>query len=84
MFLETYTTPETCVGVVKAWKVHKKNPAQLLSGIPAQHAADLEMLESFEEASSGLSGSIDCIRVDGATDEGPTHYEVQFMWTEAI
>lgn len=25
---------------------------------------------------------IDCIRVDGASDEGPTHLEVQFLWTE--
>lgn len=25
---------------------------------------------------------IDCIRVDGATDEGPSHEEVQFYWTE--
>ena len=74
MFLGTDTTPETCVGIVKAHNVHKKNPAQ--------HAADLEMLETFDEARNGLSGCIDCIRVDGATDEGPSHYEVQFMWTE--
>ena len=25
---------------------------------------------------------IDCIRVDGASDEGPSHHEVQFWWTE--
>ena len=25
---------------------------------------------------------IDCIRVDGASDEGPSHLEVQFWWTE--
>ncbi|CAB4005889.1 Chromatin modification-related YNG2 [Paramuricea clavata] len=74
MFLETETTPETCIGVVKAHKVHHKNPAQ--------HASDLEMLESNDEAKSSLAGQIDCIRVDGATDEGPSHYEVQFMWTE--
>ncbi len=24
---------------------------------------------------------IECIRVDGAADEGPSHEEVQFMWT---
>ena len=24
---------------------------------------------------------IECIRVDGATDEGPAHLEVQFWWT---
>ena len=25
---------------------------------------------------------IDCVRVDGAMDEGPSHNEVQFFWTE--
>ena len=25
---------------------------------------------------------IDCIRVDGAVDEGPTHVEIQFLWGE--
>jgi hypothetical protein len=25
---------------------------------------------------------VDCIGVDGAGDEGPSHFEVQFMWTE--
>ena len=25
---------------------------------------------------------VDCIRVDGASDEGPSRLEVQFMWTE--
>ena len=25
---------------------------------------------------------IECIRVDGAVDEGPIHEEVQFVWTE--
>ena len=25
---------------------------------------------------------VDCIRVDGATDEGPSILEVQFLWTE--
>ena len=25
---------------------------------------------------------IDCIRVDGTSDEGPSHHEVQFWWTE--
>ena len=25
--------------------------------------------------------AVDCIRVDGAGDEGPSHHEVQFYWT---
>ena len=74
MFLRTHTTPEVCVGVVKASLVHEKNPAQ--------HAADLEILEKFEETCFPISKSIECVRVDGATDEGPSHLEVQFMWTE--
>ena len=26
--------------------------------------------------------TIDCIRVDGGADEGPSHLEVQFRWTK--
>lgn len=25
---------------------------------------------------------VECVRVDGSTDEGPSHHEVQFLWTE--
>ena len=31
---------------------------------------------------SGKVKEIECIRVDGASDEGPSHAEVQFLWTE--
>ena len=79
-FTATRTTAEICVGIVKAPKLHEKSPAQ--------HAADLELLESIEELhplfcnlSNGLPKSIECIRVDGASDEGPGHEEVQFYWT---
>ncbi|CAB3979644.1 Hypothetical predicted protein [Paramuricea clavata] len=48
MFLETETTPETCIGVVKAHTMHKKNPGQ--------HAGDLEMLANHDEAKYALSG----------------------------
>ena len=48
----------------------------------AQHAADLEMLQEFEETKLVLAREIECVRADGATDEGPSHAEVQFMWTE--
>lgn len=78
-FTSTSTTGEVCAGVIKAPKVHQKNPAQ--------HAADLELLESKEElspvfvnGSSGLTKSVECVRVDGASDEGPSHEEVQFWW----
>lgn len=77
-FSATQTTQEVCVGVVKAGLLHHKNPAQ--------HAADIQMLCAKEELSSvfihdGLAKPIDFIRVDGATDEGPWHNEVQFWWT---
>ena len=79
-FSKTKTTPEQCAGVVKASFIYQKNPAQ--------HSADLDMLEEAEELkgafvnpSSGQSKSIECIRVDGAGDENPSHEEVQFWWT---
>ena len=80
-FSKTTTTGEVCVGVVKAAKVHQKNPAQ--------HIADLSMLESKDDLKpvfinplTGLPKSVECVRVDGATDEGPAHDEVQFWWTQ--
>ena len=35
----------------------------------------------FLNPTTGLNKQIDCIRVDGATDEGPSHEAVQFWWT---
>ncbi len=75
MFLETDNTPLGCFGVVKPHDVFPKNPSQ--------HAADLEILEGNVLAKPFLSNKIiDCIRVDGGVDEGPSHIEVQFLWTE--
>lgn len=80
-FTGSDTTPELCAGVVKAQPLFLKNPAQ--------HAADLKLLQekddlklAFLHPSTGMSKSIDCIRVDGAGDEGPLHEEVQFFWSE--
>ncbi len=81
-FSATNTTPQVCVGIVKApSSVHHKNPCQ--------HAADLCMLERQEELKyvfinpeTGDEKAVDCIRVDGASDEGPSHEEVQYYWTE--
>ena len=80
-FTATNSTGEACVGIVKASCLHPKNPCQ--------HATDLKMLETKTELQSvflnpdtGCSKQIDCIRVDGAMDEGPSHEEVQFYWTE--
>lgn len=82
-FTRTDTTMEACVGVVKAPSIiHPKNPCQ--------HASDLEMLEDKEELKpvfvnqgTGDFKAVDCVRVDGASDEGPSHEEVQFYWTSA-
>ena len=80
-FTGTKTTKEICVGVVKATAVFPKNPTQ--------HAADLKMLEHLEPTAQAFVNPltktrkcIECIRVDGASDEGPSHEEVQFLWTE--
>ena len=77
-FTATKTTPEFCAGVVKGSKVYPKNPTQ--------HYSDLVMLSQQKELvhafkNNGIPKRIECIRVDGATDEGPSHDEVRFWWT---
>ena len=79
-FPETESVAEVCVGVVKAPGLHKKNAAQ--------HVADLEMLKTkdelrpvFFDAETNLPKEVECIRVDGGHDEGPSHCEVQYWWT---
>jgi len=75
LFPETETTAQSAAGVVKPHVVFPKNPAQ--------HATDILYLEQKEELKPCFENKIiDCIRVDGATDEGVSHKEVQFMWTE--
>ena len=60
--------------------VHEKSPSQ--------HAADLTILGAVPQLSpvfrrpGGEVKEIECICVDGGTDEGPSHVEVQFLWTE--
>ena len=64
--------------MVKGSKVFPKNAAQ--------HYADLEMLTrmpAFKSVFFNSVGSvkdIECVRVDGAGDEGPSHEEVKFWW----
>ena len=55
----------------------------------AQHSADFKMLldttelePAFINADTKQPKQITCIRVYGASDEGPSHQEVQFWWTE--
>lgn len=78
-FSGTRLTAEVCVGV-KAVPLHKKNPAQ--------HYSDLLMLSQKEclgpvfLRQTGQPKDVDCIRVDGASDEGPGHEIVQYWWTK--
>lgn len=52
------------------------------------HSADLYMLQTKPELRAafftpkGNPKTLECIRVDGASDEGPFHAEVQYWWTE--
>ena len=76
-FTGTATTQELAAGIVKAHGLHWKNPVQ--------HITDFRMLsikDDFSPAFRGAPKMFDCIRVDGATDEGLSHEEVQFVWTE--
>ena len=66
-----------CAGIVKVSLVHEKSPTQ--------HMADLLMLE--EKVQGGFNmlfkdKDTEFVHVDGATDEGPSHVEVQFLWSE--
>lgn len=75
MILPTNTTCQATAGIVKPHMVFPKNASQ--------HTADLAMLENHEEFYDHIAQKkIDCIRVDGASDENPGHDEVQFLWTE--
>lgn len=73
--METENTSDVCAAFVKGQALFRKNAAQ--------HLSDLTMLQqtnpSFKES---LAKDIECIRVDGASDDGPGHDEVQFYWTE--
>ena len=83
-FTQTATTNEVCIGVVKATVLHSKSPSQ--------HAADMQMLSEKDSlrpvffknpySTEPITKDVEFIRVDGGCDEGPSHNEVQFVWTE--
>ncbi|CAB4016500.1 Hypothetical predicted protein [Paramuricea clavata] len=73
LFLDSETTEKACVGIVKPHFTYDKTPTQ--------HYIDLNMLET-KLPNYLIEKPIDCIRVDGAGDEGPAHVEVQFLRTE--
>ena len=41
-----------------------------------------ELIPAFGNVQTGMPKSIECIRVDRASDEGPSPEEVQYCWTE--
>ena len=74
-FTATKTTGEICTGIVKGAGVFPKNAAQ--------HAPDFSLLQdtngvqaAFVNPITGKPKQIECIRVDGATDEGPSHLKI--------
>lgn len=80
-FSKTRSTNDLCVGVVKRTQLHEKNLSQ--------HADDIAMVQAFDFAKSVFCKEnseepkdIECIQVGGGADEGPSHLEVQFLWTE--
>ena len=79
-FPATAKTGEICAGVVKAPGLFEKGPPQ--------HMADLKMVEkqeavqrAFVDTKTGDMKEVECVRVDGSFDEGPSHLEVQYWWT---
>ena len=76
-FSSTGTTAEICAGIVKAIPLHQKNPAQ--------HAHDLNVIETYSEVEPAFFNHITgerkskvCVRVDGGHDEGPSHRRFNF------
>ena len=72
-FMATKTTGKICAGIVKGAGAYPKNAVQ--------HATELSMLEDvatiqpeFINPRNGSTKQIECIRVDGATDKGPSHH----------
>ena len=75
LIMETENTSDVCTAVVKGQALFRKNAAQ--------HLSDLTMLKQTNPSlKESLAKDIECIRVDGASDEGPGQEEVQFYWTE--
>ena len=73
LIMETQNRTQKVLGVVKAHQLYPKDPSQ--------HMADLYIMCKLEDFTADMRKPVDCIRVDEASDEGPTHIEVQFVWT---
>ena len=80
-FPATANTGDICAGVVKAPGIFEKGPQQ--------HMAGLKMLKKehtvepvFVNKNTGSMKEVERVRVDGSYDEGPSHLEVQYWWTQ--
>ena len=78
-FSSTKSTGELCAGVVKPAGVFEKNSAQYYADIEMLQIMD-ELQPPFVNVDSHSNKRIECICVDGAAEEGPSHVEVQFWW----
>ena len=65
-FSRTGTTAELCAGVVKAPKVHGKNPAQHITDL-CKLENHSELIPVFVNMQTGMPKSAECIRLDGAS-----------------
>ena len=74
-FTGTQTTAERCVGVVNHCII--KIPLSMLQTWKCYKGRKNCHLSFFQDSHPKL---FDCIRVDGAADEGPWYEEVQFWW----
>ena len=77
-FSKTNTRNEQCAGVVKASGIHDKTPSQPAADLSILEGQNVMRLAFLNDEAN--SKEIECIRVDGATDEDPSHVEVQFLW----
>ena len=73
LFMETGTNEERAAGIMNNHFSFRKNPSQ--------HAADFKFLKTTpQEFKDSLNNKpVDCIQVDGATDERPSIVEVQCL-----
>ena len=63
----------SCKGTI----LHEKNAAQHFVVIQEQET----IKPAFINPGTNQMKDFECIRVDGAGDEGPSHLEVQYWWT---
>ena len=73
-FAGTNTIEEQCA-VFKGAKIYPKNQTEhvLISKC-------CQMLQNLVNPSTGNPKRLECVCVNGATDEGPSHDEVKFWW----